>query len=176
MDGGGTGKSVPADCRAQFQYHDETAHRCIRRRPHDRVVKVDPDQARAQGHLKRVVVPPDMDAVSGSEKGFRRHIEWFEDDLHQTGRPWICGDQFTLADICVGVILTVSSSSTGSICGTIFLLYPGGLRCLKNGHHTGRTFIDLPIGCGGPRKSVAKYPFDDNQYAPRGTIHDWCAD
>lgn len=68
------------------------------------MVEVDPDQERAQDYLKRVVAPPDMDAVSGSDKGFRRHIEWFEDDLHQTGGPWICGDQFTLADICVGVI------------------------------------------------------------------------
>lgn len=63
-----------------------------------------PDQERAQDYLRRVTSPADMTAVAQAEKKFRWHMERLEKQLADSGGPWICGSQFTLADICIAPI------------------------------------------------------------------------
>ena len=63
-----------------------------------------PDQARARDYLERVTSPADMDAVAAAEKKLRWHLERLEKQLQSSGGPWICGDVFSLADICVAGI------------------------------------------------------------------------
>lgn len=62
-----------------------------------------PDQARAQDYLRRVTDPADTAAVAAAEARFRWHLERLEAEL-QPG-PWICGETYSLADICVAPIL-----------------------------------------------------------------------
>jgi glutathione S-transferase len=63
-----------------------------------------PDQERAQDYLRRVTGPADLNAIAEAEKKFRWHAERLEQQLASSGGPWIVGDQFTLADVCVGPI------------------------------------------------------------------------
>jgi glutathione S-transferase len=63
-----------------------------------------PDQERAQDYLKRVTSPADLGAIAEAEKKFRWHTERLEKQLEASGGPWIIGEQFTLADVCVGPI------------------------------------------------------------------------
>lgn len=63
-----------------------------------------PDQVRAQDYLRRVTAPADMAAVAQAEQKFRWHMERLEKQLAESGGPWICGPQFTLADICIAPI------------------------------------------------------------------------
>ena len=62
-----------------------------------------PDQARAQDYLKRVTDPADEAAVAMAEAKLRWHLERLETAL-QPG-PWICGETYSLADICVAPII-----------------------------------------------------------------------
>lgn len=64
-----------------------------------------PDRARSEDYLHRVTAPADMAAVADAERKFRWHMERLERQLTASGGPWICGDQFTLADICLAPIL-----------------------------------------------------------------------
>lgn len=63
-----------------------------------------PDQNRARDYLQRVTSPADMDAVAQAEQKFRWHMERLDRQLADSGGPWICGNQFTLADICIAPI------------------------------------------------------------------------
>jgi glutathione S-transferase len=63
-----------------------------------------PDQERAQDYLRRVTGPADVNAIAEAEKKFRWHAERLEQQLASSCGPWIVGDQFTLADVCVGPI------------------------------------------------------------------------
>lgn len=135
--------------------------------------KLHPDQARAQDYLKRVAAPADMEAVAAAEQDFRRHIEWLEADLQESAGRWICGDQFTLADICVGVIFDrVEFLDREHLWGDL----PAVSRWfsdLKDRPSYKQGVHPFSYRMWGPRKSVAEYPFDDTEYAPRGTVHDW---
>lgn len=64
-----------------------------------------PDQERAQEYLTRVSSPVDTDAVSAAKKKFIWHMQRLETQLDKTSGPWICGETYTLADICVAPIL-----------------------------------------------------------------------
>ncbi len=63
-----------------------------------------PDRNRARDYLQRVTGPADMGAVAQAEQKFRWHMERLDRQLADSGGPWICGDQFTLADICIAPI------------------------------------------------------------------------
>ena len=63
-----------------------------------------PDQDRAQDYLRRVSGPPDGDAVNAASSRFAWHMTHLEETL-QSGGPWICGREYSLADICVAPIL-----------------------------------------------------------------------
>jgi glutathione S-transferase len=63
-----------------------------------------PDQERAQDYLSRVTSPADPDAMAAAEKKFRWHMERLERHLTESGGPWICGDLFSLAEICMAGI------------------------------------------------------------------------
>lgn len=137
--------------------------------------KLHPDQARAQDYLERVAAPADMDAVRRAEGDFRRHAEWLEADLADTSGPWICGDQFTLADICVGVIFDrVEILDRDHLWADL----PGvsaWFEALKQRPSYMRGVHPWTYRMWGPRKPVAAYPFDDTEYAAPGTVHDWSA-
>lgn len=64
-----------------------------------------PDRERAQDYLRRVSGPPDHAAVAAAAAGFRWHMEHLEQVLAAGGGPWICGADYSLADICVAPIL-----------------------------------------------------------------------
>ena len=64
-----------------------------------------PDRERAQDYLRRVSGPPDRDAVDAASSRFAWHMTHLEDTLGRGGGPWICGGEYSLADICVAPIL-----------------------------------------------------------------------
>ena len=64
-----------------------------------------PDQERAQDYLRRVSGPPDRSAVDTAAARFRWHMSHLERTLKAGGGPWICGPDYSLADICVAPIL-----------------------------------------------------------------------
>ena len=64
-----------------------------------------PDQARAQDYLQRVTSPVDDAGVAAAEKKFRWHMERLEKQLEDSSGPWICGEMFSLADICLAGIM-----------------------------------------------------------------------
>lgn len=64
-----------------------------------------PDQARAQDYLDRISSPADLDAVAAAEKKLRWHMERLDNQLRQSGGPWVCGGVFSLADICLAGIV-----------------------------------------------------------------------
>ena len=64
-----------------------------------------PDQDRAQDYLRRVSGPPDHDAVAAAAARFHWHMSHLEETLRAGGGPWICGRDYSLADICVAPIL-----------------------------------------------------------------------
>ena len=64
-----------------------------------------PDQIRAKDYLQRMSGPADMDAVVAAEKKFAWHMERLETQLQKTSGPWICGDDYSLADISVAPLL-----------------------------------------------------------------------
>ncbi len=64
-----------------------------------------PDQDRAQDYLNRLSAPVDDDAVVQAERKSRWHMERLEHQLGGSDGPWICGEMFTLADVCVAPIM-----------------------------------------------------------------------
>jgi glutathione S-transferase len=64
-----------------------------------------PDQARAQDYLDRLTAPVDEAADRAAQSKFRWHMERLEAELDAGGGPWICGEAFTLADVCVAPIM-----------------------------------------------------------------------
>ena len=64
-----------------------------------------PDRDRARDYLRRVSGPPDRDAVDAAASRFAWHMTHLEDTLGRGGGPWICGRDYSLADICVAPIL-----------------------------------------------------------------------
>ena len=63
-----------------------------------------PNQERAQDYLHRVTSPADLNAIAEAENKFRWHMSRLEEQLKSSGGPWIIGEQFTLADVCVAPI------------------------------------------------------------------------
>ena len=131
-----------------------------------------PDQTRAQDYLKRVAAPADMEAVRQAENDFRRHAEWLETDLSEVSGPWICGEQFTLADICVGVIFDRVEILDREHLWENLPGVTAWFDRLKERPSYRRGVHPWAYRMWGPRKSVADYPFDDTEYAPPGTVHD----
>lgn len=64
-----------------------------------------PDQQKAQDYLTRVCAPVDVPADEAAQQKFRWHMERLQHQLQRSGGPWICGEHFTLADICVAPIM-----------------------------------------------------------------------
>ena len=114
-----------------------------------------------------------MEALARAEADFRRHIEWLEDDLYQSGGPWICGAQFTLADICVGVIFDRVEFLDRVHLWDDLPAVSNWFSTSKERPSHQRGVHPFPYRMWGPRKSVAAYPFDDSEYAARGTLHGW---
>ena len=116
-----------------------------------------------------------MDAVSRTEEDFRRHAEWLEADLAEAPGPWICGEQFTLADICGGVtfdrVEILDRDHLWSDLPGVTTWFDGLKR--RPSYQPG---VDpWPYRMWGPREPVADYPFDDTEYAAPGTVHDLSA-
>ncbi len=64
-----------------------------------------PDQDRAQDYLRRVSGPPDRAAADAAADRLRWHMTHLEGALAASGGPWICGADYSLADICIAPIL-----------------------------------------------------------------------
>ena len=64
-----------------------------------------PDQTRAQDYLDRVSSPADAGAVAAADRKLRWHMERLETQLIHSGGPWVCGNVFSLADICLAGIV-----------------------------------------------------------------------
>jgi glutathione S-transferase len=64
-----------------------------------------PDRARAAIYLKGMTAPSDPVAVREAEQGFIPHLARLEKQLIAGGGPWICGADFSLADISVASIV-----------------------------------------------------------------------
>lgn len=64
-----------------------------------------PDQDRAQHYLRRVSGPPDREAVDAAASRFGWHMTHLEETLQGGGGPWICGRDYSLADICVAPVV-----------------------------------------------------------------------
>ncbi|BCL73298.1 maleylacetoacetate isomerase [Vibrio nigripulchritudo] len=64
-----------------------------------------PDQEKAQDYLRRIAAPSDPEADESAQKSFRRFMLMLEQDLAMHQFDWICGKQFTLADICLAGIM-----------------------------------------------------------------------
>ena len=62
-----------------------------------------PDQVRAQDYLRRMTEPVDEAAVAAAESRLRWHLERLEGALDPG--PFVCGQQYSLADICLAPIL-----------------------------------------------------------------------
>lgn len=64
-----------------------------------------PDQERAQEYLDRVSSPADAAAVAAADKKLRWHLERLERQLARNTGRWVCGEVFSLADICLAGIM-----------------------------------------------------------------------
>jgi glutathione S-transferase len=64
-----------------------------------------PDQERAQDYLNRLNAPINDSADTKAQGKYRWHMERLEAELIASDGPWICGEQFSLADICVAPIM-----------------------------------------------------------------------
>ena len=67
--------------------------------------KKHPDQTRAQDYLKRVASPIDQNALDNAVAKFRWHMERMEKQIIMSGGPWICGKDYSLADISIAPLL-----------------------------------------------------------------------
>ena len=67
--------------------------------------KMHPDQARAQDYLNRISSPTDQKAIDVAAGKFSWHMERLEKQISTSGRPWICGKTYSLADISIAPIL-----------------------------------------------------------------------
>ena len=109
-----------------------------------------PDQARAQDYLTRISTRPDLDAVAAADQRFRWHMERLERALEASNGPWVCGAQFTLADVCLGPIMARIESLDRA-----------------------RLYADLPAVETWfqrlkmrPSYAVAVHPFEDRMWGP----------
>ena len=123
-----------------------------------------PDQARAQDYLHRVTTPPDEAAMDAAKAGFRKHMERLEEQLTETGGPWVCGEMFTLADICLAPIFDriewLDLEDLWKGLPRVFSWY-GEVKerpSFVEGVHP------FKYRMWGPKKSAADYPFDDADY------------
>ena len=57
------------------------------------------------GLRKTLKLKPVVDTINRSATAMAAHIDELESALEHSGGPWICGDQFTLADVGMMVIL-----------------------------------------------------------------------
>ena len=64
-----------------------------------------PDKARARNYLERVTAPADLEAVAQAETKLNWHMDRLDHQLAESGGPWICGELFSLADVCVAPII-----------------------------------------------------------------------
>ena len=67
--------------------------------------KQHPDQNRAQDYLQRISSPRDDQAVAAAVDKFTWHVGRLEEQLETSGGPWVCGENYSLADISLGAIL-----------------------------------------------------------------------
>ena len=71
----------------------------------ERLAARHPDQARVQNYLERVTAPADLEAASQAEGKLNWHMDRLSRQLLESGGPWICGEMFSLADVCVAPII-----------------------------------------------------------------------
>ena len=55
---------------------------------------------RAQDYLQRVTSPPNDTSMKIAQENLRKHMKRLDQELEKSGGPWVCGETFTLADIC----------------------------------------------------------------------------
>jgi glutathione S-transferase len=67
--------------------------------------KTFPDQEKAQSYLSRVSAPIDSSADEAALKTFDFHMQRLEVQLERHSGPWVCGDVFSFADICLAGIM-----------------------------------------------------------------------
>ena len=67
--------------------------------------KAFPDQEKAQDYLQRMSAPENLEAAAAAEKKFDFHMQRLQKQLNKHDGPWICGAQFTVADICLAGII-----------------------------------------------------------------------
>lgn len=61
-----------------------------------------PDQQRAQGYLRRVTDPIDREAVAAAADKFAWHMGYLDGQMADSGGPWLCGADYSLADLSIG--------------------------------------------------------------------------
>ena len=64
-----------------------------------------PDQDRIADYLTRMTSPADLQAVAAAKLKMRWHLELLERQLSSHSKYWVCGEQYTLADVCLGPIM-----------------------------------------------------------------------
>ena len=62
------------------------------------------NQVRAQDYLQRVTSPPNDTSMKVAQENLRKHMKRLDQELEKSGGPWVCGETFTLADICLAPI------------------------------------------------------------------------
>lgn len=64
-----------------------------------------PDQKKAQDYLRRVCAPADPEKDQQARAQFRWHMEKLDQELLRFEGDWICGGQFTLAEVALAGIM-----------------------------------------------------------------------
>lgn len=123
-----------------------------------------PDQVRAQDYLQRVTSPPNDTSMKIAQENLRKHMKRLDQELEKSGGPWVCGETFTLADICLAPIF---DRIEWLDLETIWEDLPKTTEwydrvrlrpCFIEGVHP------FAYRMWGPRKSVEAHPFNDADY------------
>ena len=123
-----------------------------------------PDQARAQDYLRRVTSPPNDTSVMAAQKSLRKHIKRLDREIEESGGPWVCGENFTLADICLAPIFDriewLDLETLWDNLPRVTEWY--GRVQLRPSFVKG--VHPFAYRMWGPRKSVLEHPFNDADY------------
>ena len=121
--------------------------------------KAFPDQDKAQDYLKRVTAPVDIKAVKLAKEKFDFHMQRLEAQLLKHDGPWVCGTQFTLADICLAGIIDrieyLDNADLYTRYSNVSRWYEG-LKARHSFQQGAHLFEDR---MWGPLKSPEKYPY-----------------
>lgn len=118
-----------------------------------------PDQTRAQDYLGRLTAPVDQAADQAAQKKFRWHMERLEEELNTGGGPWICGEAFTLADICVAPIMDRIEYLEREELWDDLPAVASWFKAVKERPSYSQAVHPFDYRMWGPKKSIEDYPF-----------------